>query len=215
MSSESFPTRSPQPAFAGRADESGALSRRLVGDDAAAVRWPSQRPRITTTSGVAAWLAAHRDETIVRDEWPAVAEAWRLASSGQSHALVELDRAWGMHARPGEASLRVGQRQLARLRPLRDARVVQRYLEAIADDRAHGWHPVVFGVWLAVFGVPLRQGLVQYAEQILGGLLDSVPGSAAFPAAEHERVRTSVVGEIPARLAEFLPASRVPLRALS
>ena len=32
MSSESFPPRSPQPAFAGRADETGALSRRLVGD---------------------------------------------------------------------------------------------------------------------------------------------------------------------------------------
>ncbi len=214
MSTESISTRSPQPASGVASDQSGVLARRLAGDDKPAERWPAKPSGIASPAVVSAWLTRHRDEVIIREEWPAVAEAWRLASAGRFHELIALDRAWGLHASPGEASIRVGQRQLSRLRPLRDVRVVQRYLEAVEAGRAHGWHPVVFGVWLAVFGVPLRQGLVQYAEQILGGLLESVPLTPVFSESERDRVRSAIAGEIPDRLVEFLPASRVPLAAL-
>jgi urease accessory protein UreF len=190
------------------------LSRRLVGDHAAMGHSSGQVGGAANAAEVEAWLARYRDETIVRAEWPVVAEAWRLASTGLSDGLVELDRAWGGHARPGEASLRVGQRQLSRLRPLRDVRVVQRYLDAVEGGRARGWHPVVFGVWLAVFGVPLRQGLVQYAEQTLGGLLDSVPRPAVPTETAREKIRAGIVEALPSLLAAFLPASHQPLKAL-
>ncbi|KAB2667586.1 MAG: hypothetical protein DVB31_08180 [Verrucomicrobia bacterium] len=202
------------PAPAGFAGTIDGLARRLVGGERSSGRTMERFGDAVTTAGVEGWLARYRDETLARDEWPVVAEAWRLAASGQSDRLIELDRAWGAHAGPGEASLRVGQRQLSRLRPLRDARVVQRYLDAVQRGGARGWHPVVFGVWLAVFGVPLRQGLVQYAEQTLGALLESVPASSSFPEAARERVRACIAGAIPTRLAEFLPASRAPLLAL-
>jgi hypothetical protein len=190
------------------------LALALVGAGTPAGGSPARMVAKPTAAEVEAWLAHHRDEIIAGNEWPVVAEAWRLASTGQSQGLVDLDRAWGGRGTPGEASLRVGQRQLSRLRPLRDSRVVQRYLDAVESGRAHGWHPVVFGVWLAVFGVPLRQGLVQYAEQILVGLLESVPASPSFPDAGRERIRTEIAAAIPSRLAAFLPASRVPLLAL-
>lgn len=126
----------------------------------------------------AAWAGRYVREVVVSEEWPAVLQAWSHASTGRVKELLELDRAWGGRVgnRPlAEASFRAGQRQLNRLRPLRDARVVQRYLDAVAQGRAHGWHPMVYGVMLAVFGLPLRQGLMHYADQVLGGLVEGRP----------------------------------------
>ena len=66
------------------------------------------------------------------------------------------------------ASRRVGQAQLQKLRPLRDDRVVQRYLHAVESHEAHGWHTLVYGLTLAVYSLPLRQGLLGYAHQTTG-----------------------------------------------
>lgn len=206
-----IPVPGPRPVAGGVAD----LGLRLCGGPLGACPEPTPLAAGARRDEVVAWLVRHRDEVITRREWPVVAEAWRLASSGLARDLVDLDRAWGLHAAPGEASLRVGQRQLARLRPLRDVRVVQRYLDAIADGRAHGWHPVVYGVWLAVFGIPLRQGLVQYAEQTLGALLDSVPSSPSMPEAGREAVHAQVVSALPSRLAALVGPPDTPLLALA
>ncbi|HVV00174.1 MAG TPA: urease accessory UreF family protein, partial [Verrucomicrobiae bacterium] len=64
------------------------------------------------------------------------------------------------------ASRRVGQAQIQKLRPLRDSRVVQRYLNAVEAGQAHGWHTLVYGLTLAVYSLPLRQGLLGYAHQM-------------------------------------------------
>src|SRR4029077_1319964 len=63
------------------------------------------------------------------------------------------------------ASRRVGQTQVRKLRPLRDARVVQRYLQAVETGEANGWHTLVYGLTLAIYSLPLRQGLLGYAHQ--------------------------------------------------
>jgi urease accessory protein UreF len=46
---------------------------------------------------------------------------------------------------------------------------VQRYLKAVDAGEAHAWHSVVFGLVLAVYSLPLRQGLAHMAYQTLGG----------------------------------------------
>ena len=71
------------------------------------------------------------------------------------------------------ASRRVGQSQLRKLRPLRDQRVVQRYLHAVESGQAHGWHTLVYGLTLAVYSLPLRQGLLGYAHQTTRGFIYS------------------------------------------
>ena len=43
-------------------------------------------------------------------------------------------------------------------RPLRDQRLVQRYLTAVEQGEAQGWHTLVYGLTLAVYSLPLRQG---------------------------------------------------------
>jgi urease accessory protein UreF len=99
-----------------------------------------------------------------------------------------MDQSWNPGDGPGmeEASWRVGRRQLNRLRPLRDLRVVQKYLSALDAGTVRGWHPMVFGVVLAAFGIPLRQGLVHYATQTATGWCDAVLRIREWPREEGE-----------------------------
>ncbi len=90
-----------------------------------------------------------------------------------------------------------------RLRALRDQRVIARYIEAIEAGRAHGWHPLVYGVYLAVFSLPLRQGLVNFGAQTLNGLARAVNRSNAL---SEETVLETVNAEV-----ALLPASLPPL----
>ena len=69
------------------------------------------------------------------------------------------------------ASRRIGREQLQKLRPLRDERMVQRYLAAVESDRAHGWHTLVYGMTLVLYSLPVRQGLLGYAHQTTRGFI--------------------------------------------
>jgi len=69
--------------------------------------------------------------------------------------------------------LRVGQAQLQKLRPLRDQRIVRRYLDAVTAGQARGWHTIVYGLTLAMYSLPLRQGLLGYAFQTTRGFIYS------------------------------------------
>jgi urease accessory protein UreF len=71
------------------------------------------------------------------------------------------------------ASQRVGRAQLRRLRPLRDQRLVQRYLQTVETGEARGWHTLVYGLTLALYSLPLRQGLMNYAQQTLRAFVAS------------------------------------------
>ncbi len=101
-------------------------------------------------------------------ELPAIQAAHGHATERGVRELVVLDQQ--LAAEPilesfAAASRRVGQAQLQKLRPLRDERIVQRYLQAVESGQAHGWHTLVYGVTLAVYSLPLRQGLLGYAHQ--------------------------------------------------
>ena len=154
-------------------------------------RGPVPASRLRVGSDV---LVSVRDYVLTDDQWQVV-----LGGSFGDGSL----RRTGTHV----ASFRVGQRQLNRLRPLRHERVVQKYLAAIEAGEAHGWHPLVYGVMLAVFNLPLRQGLVNFAAQTLGGLVTSVARHHRLP----ERECQALLGDATARLPGALP----PLPAAS
>jgi urease accessory protein UreF len=101
-------------------------------------------------------------------ELPAIESAHGHALGNETRELIELDRQLAGESILREfapASRRVGQYQLQKLRPLRDQRLVQRYLSAVEQGTAHGWHTLVYGVTLAIYSLPLRQGLLGYAQQ--------------------------------------------------
>jgi len=153
-------------------------------------------------------LAMLRDEVIRRTEWPAILRAAELARQGHHRELLELDDAFGRGLPPelARASCCVGRHQLSRLRALRDQRVIQRYLDAIDGGRARGWNPIVYGIVLAVFGIPLRQGLVHYANSILRSHAAHF-GSGAAPL---ERLLADAVEPLPRAANLLMDSSGFP-----
>lgn len=136
-------------------------------------------------------LAGYREQILLPVELPAILRAHGHAARNELRELLALDRELAGDARLREfrpASAAVGRRQLAKLRPLRDQRLVQRYLRAVEDGQAHGWHTVVFGVFLAQYSLPPRQGLLLYGQRTLGGFLDAAAGTLRLPAASADAI---------------------------
>jgi hypothetical protein len=117
-------------------------------------------------------------------ELPEIAEACGHAMRREHRELVEQDQR--LAAKLGltpwaSASRRAGRLQLARLRPLRNERLLRRYGAAVESGSAEGWHTVVYGVTMALYSVPLRQGLLHYAQETFSTLARNVVQSDNNP----------------------------------
>ena len=122
------------------------------------------------------FLRNYQSQILLPFELPAIQSAHGHATRHEVRELVALDRRMEgqrVLSEFADASRRVGQSQLRKLRPLRDDRVVQRYLSAVETGEAHGWHTLVYGLTLAVYSLPLRQGLLGYAHQTTRGFIYS------------------------------------------
>ena len=132
---------------------------------------------ITSTETLLRFLEAYQSQILIPYELPAIQRAFRHACRSETRELVAFDHEVAGEAvlRPfSSASRRVGQAQIKRLRPLRDHRLVQRYLRAVENGLAHGWHTLVYGVTLSVYSLPVLQGLVSYERQTLLGFIHAV-----------------------------------------
>ena len=126
------------------------------------------------------FLAAYQSQILIPFELPAIHRAHRHACRNETRELIAYDQE--LAAEPflkpfATASRRVGQAQIKRLRPLRDVRVVQRYLHAVEIGAAHGWHTLVYGVTLGVYSLPVLQGVLSYERQTLLGFMHAVSRS--------------------------------------
>ena len=120
------------------------------------------------------FLHTYQTQILLPVELPAIQSAHGHASRHEVRELVALDQQ--LAAEPvlksfASASRRVGQAHVRKLRPLRDDRVVQRYLSAVNSGEANGWHTLVYGLTLAIYSLPLRQGLLGYAQQTTRGFI--------------------------------------------
>jgi len=123
------------------------------------------------------FLEAYQGQILIPHELPAIQRAYRHASRHETRELIDFDQQLASERalRPfANASRRVGQAQLRRLRPLRDHRLLQRYLRSVDDGLAHGWHTLVYGVTLSVYSLPVLQGLTSYEKQTLLGFMHAV-----------------------------------------
>jgi urease accessory protein UreF len=134
---------------------------------------------LTSAAELAVALERYRTTLLEPIELPTLTKARRLASRGRTKELIALDQNFlGNHPEwlPLSAgSTRFGRDYLSRLRPLRDERVVQRMLEAVQTGKTPGHHHIVFGLTMAVYSIPARQGLADYAQ----GALEAVVATAA------------------------------------
>ena len=83
------------------------------------------------------------------------------------------------------------------MRGLKTERVVTRYWDAVHKKEAHGWHTVVFGVVLAVYSIPLRQGLNHYGQQTIRGFLEAGAASLRLHAPEINELESSLLAGMP------------------
>jgi len=119
-------------------------------------------------------LRQYQAQILLPLELPAIRAAHGHVSRNELRELIALDQQ--MQTEPmlqnfATASGRVGRGQLQKLRPLRDQRIVTRYLDAVEAGLAHGWHTLVYGVTLEVYSLALRQGLLGYAHQTTRGFI--------------------------------------------
>ncbi len=133
-----------------------------------------QVPPADNPAALRLFLENYQSRILLPLELMAVHSAYEHASRNELSELLALDQRLTREPMLREfaaASRRIGQCQLQRLRPLRDQRFVQRYLQAVEQGDAHGWHPLVYGMTLALYSLPLRQGLMGYAWQTLRGFI--------------------------------------------
>jgi urease accessory protein UreF len=179
-----------------------ALFRQVGSADAyeEALLRPVAGERIQGTTALRDFLDGYLTCALAPLEMPVIAKAHLFASRGHARELIELDgQMSGKVISPelASASQRTGRAQLERLRPLRDERVVQRYLAAVAEGRAAGWHTVVYGLSLAVYSWPLRSALMAYARATLCSLARSAARSSALPEAGCQEILQAVLAQLP------------------
>jgi urease accessory protein UreF len=163
--------------------------------------------RVSDLPSLRRFLDAYRIEILVPIELPAIVSAYQHAACSEVNELVALDERLARDQTIRQfamASCRVGQRQLSKLRPMRDQRLVQRYLAAIEQGKAHGWHTLVYGVSLAMFSLPLRQGLQNYAEQTVRGFVQSAARSLRLPEVNCDELFAGQATEVPRAISSAL-----------
>jgi urease accessory protein UreF len=136
-----------------------------------------QLTNVNSVQALLCFLEAYQSQILIPLELPAIQRAYRHASRNETRELVAFDRQLEEELALksfANASRRVGQAQLKRLRPLRDHRLLQRYLRAVDDGLAHGWHTLVYGITLSVYSLPIINGLNSYEKQTLLGFMHAV-----------------------------------------
>jgi urease accessory protein UreF len=170
-------------------------------------------PEVTSVESLVGFLAAYKKQLLLGLELPSIQKAYRHACGNETRELIGLDQEMARLSIPAhfaDASRRIGQGQLQRLRPLRYERLVQRYLLAVEDARANGWHTLVYGITLALYSVPVRQGLLNYARQVLYGFVHAAAKALRLTEQFCRQLVEGLCEDIPEQLEVLLRASGPP-----
>lgn len=166
-----------------------------------------QVPHIKTLPDFRNFLQNYHARILSPIELPVIQRAFSHAAHNELRELIALDQHLGHEPvlqNFASASRRVGQGQLQRLRPLRDDRLVQRYLAAVDRGEAHGWHTLVYGLTLAVYSLPLRQGLFGYAHQTTRGFIQAASVSLELSRTDSRILFDEFCASLPATIESLL-----------
>ena len=157
------------------------------------------------------FLENYQRQILVPHELPAIQRAFDHTCRHEVRELCEYDRQLANETALqsfAEASRRIGQTELLKLRPLRDERIVRRYLDAIERGEANAWHTLVYGLSLAIYSLPLRQGLLGYGYQTTRGFIYSASKSLRLSENDCRALLEDLCGPLPEAV-EILIAQRV------
>lgn len=160
--------------------------------------------------GLRLFLDRYEREILRPIELPAVLSAYWFANRGQFRELLELDAELTANAllMPfASASLSVGRGQLRLLKPMYDQRMVQRFRKCVVAGEARGWNPIVFGMFLSIHSVPVREGLVQYGTRLWSGLVNGAQESGRLPERECAELLGEYLDRLPGWIEEVVSQS--------
>jgi len=160
-------------------------------------------PRVENLASLRAFLEGYQTHVLVPIELAAVQQAYMHASRHQTRELIECDQR--LACEPvlhdfADASQRVGQWHLKRFRPMRDLRLVQRYITAVEEGRAFGWHTLVFGLTVSIYSLPIRQCLVFYERHVLRGFINTASRTLRLRESDCQVLLHDLTAELPANL---------------
>jgi len=164
--------------------------------------WP-----VLDFSSLARFLKSYQEEILLALELPAIYAAYGHTATHELRELIALDQSFASEPklqRFAEPSRRVGRNQLQKLRPLRDSRMVQRYLDAVEAGTANGWHTLVYGLTLEIYSLPLRQGLLGYAHQTTRGFIYAAAGPLRLSEHQCRDLFEELCAPLPAALEALL-----------
>jgi urease accessory protein UreF len=165
-------------------------------------------------SSLKSFLRDYQQRVLLAVELPAIRAAHGHAARNELRELVAFDRQLAeqpMLRSFANASRRVGQSQLRKLRPLRDHRMARRYLEAVETGLAHGWHTLVYGLTLEIYSLALRQGLFGYAQQTTRGFIYSATRMLELSEHECRDLFEELCSGLPAAIEALLHPSQPPV----
>jgi urease accessory protein UreF len=139
-----------------------------------------QSASITNLQELAVFIETYFEQLLVPLELPLIYKSWHHATHHQCRELIALDHSIAEQIvlpQFAAASQRVGRIHLNAMGSMRGERLVQRYLAAVEAGEAHGWHTVVYGITLALYSLPVRQGLMHYAYRTMGGFVQAAAKS--------------------------------------
>jgi urease accessory protein UreF len=157
------------------------------------------------------FLLDYQKHILLPLELPAIQRAFDHTCRHEVRELAEYDRQLAGEAalKPfAEASRRIGQTELQKLRPLRDERIVRRYLESVERGEASAWHTLVYGLTLALYSMPLRQGLLGYGYQTTRGFIYAAARPLQLSEKDCRALLDELCGNLPEAV-EMLIAQRV------
>ncbi len=176
----------------------------------AAVAKHLQLGAVEHASALREFLKRYTAELLLPVELPAIRRAFDHASRNELRELIAFDAEQKLHPRLRDftsASRRIGREQLRRLKPLREQRFIQRYLLAVDEGRAEAWHTLVYGVTLAVYSLPLRQGLLHYGAETLRGFVQLACRSVSVSEVVLQQMLDERFVELVAATETLLPAA--------
>ena len=176
-----------------------------------------QLTKIHSLASLREFLLRYREEALAPLEFRHIYAAYNFASQSFIRELLALDSELAEDPALKEfqlASRHVGKRQLNRLRTMKDLRLVQRYREAVNEGKAYGWHTLVYGVVLSTYSLPLRQGLLHYGRQTLGGFIESATRTLDLPHAATLDLQIELNSALPKLIDETIRLNGSPIRLL-
>ena len=159
------------------------------------------------------FLSTYVKGVLIPLELPLVSQGFEHASTGAIAELIALDRGYipsGLPEFTAEASQLAGRTLLRRMRPLRGERRAQRYWRAVQHGEAHGWHAIVYGLVLAVYGLPLRQGLLNFGCQTIRGFVGSTRARLGLDPAECDAFEEELEAWLSPAVERLLAGSKRP-----